>query len=248
MQWSIIIVSYNCLEPLLKCLDSLKSLAEVIVVDNASTDGTVLKLQKQFPEITSIVNDHNAGFAYAANQGAKKATGTNLLFLNPDTIINPSVLDVLRLSLEKAGVGIVAPQLVDEFGKDEKFAAGYFPTLGRLVTRRIAVVTKTSAVDWVSGAALAIKRELFLRLQGFDEQFFMYYEDIDLCLRAKQLGFETVVAPFHIVHKRGQSLSNNTLRKNYYYRSQSLYFKKHFGTMYAWAIALVRLPLKFRNV
>jgi GT2 family glycosyltransferase len=171
-----------------------------------------------------------------------------LLFLNPDTIIEPAVLDILGLSLEKPQLGIVAPQLTDEFGQEEKFAAGYFPTLGRLISRKIARSAKTTAVDWVSGAALAIKRELFLRLDGFDERFFMYYEDIDLCLRAKQAGYTAELAPVNIIHMRGQSLSSNSLRKKYYYHSQFLYFKKHFGFLYAWVLGILRLPMLLRNL
>ena len=227
MLWSIIIVSYNTKEILGRCLDSLPSGLEVIVVDNGSKDGSAEFLAGQ--NIKKVLNQNNLGFAAACNQGARLASGEFLLFLNSDARLNEATLKALAEVFESSPkVGIAAPKLIDETAKDEPFAFGCWPTwLGLL---RGNLKTDASRADWVSGAALAIRRVIFESLGGFDERFFMYFEDVDLCWRTKALGYDIVISEAaSVVHQRGASNSDERLRKKYYRRSQMLYFKKHLG-------------------
>ena len=103
--------------------------------------------------------------------------------------------------------------------------------------------------DWVSGGALMAKKDLFLDLGGFDGNYFMYFEDVDLCLQAKKKGWKIVVHPeAKIFHKSGQSFSCNRKKKKYYYDSQAYYIKKNFGPFWSWFVKILRFPLYVRNV
>ncbi len=245
MKWSIIIVTYNSAADIGRCLSRLPVAdTEVIIVDNASTDSTPEFLKAVSARV--ILNETNSGFAAACNQGAAAASGDLLLFLNPDTALEANALSVLASAFTSdPSLGIAAPLILDHAGERETYSCGRFPTVSRLLRRSIAYEGSPTTVDWVSGAALAIPRALFESVGGFDEGFFMYYEDIDLCYRLRGLSKTVSVIPQAIVrHERGKSISDPARRKRYYYRSQDYYFRKHFPSAYAWLVRLFSWPVR----
>jgi GT2 family glycosyltransferase len=246
MDFSIIIINYKTKELTADCLDSIFSHLtgqfEVLLVDNASNDGSFEFFSKEYGQRVRVFSSKdNLGFSGANNLAAKAAKGDVLLFLNSDTLIDCDILPKLKSALSASGVGIVGPKLLLPDGQEQAFASGSFPSVSGLVFSRLRKAKAVSGPDWISGAALAIRSDLFWRLRGFDEDYFMYFEDIDLCRRAKDIGLDvrTVedVAVTHLV-----SRSPSPKRKDFYYRSQDLYFRKHSGIL---AVVLVRILRTF---
>lgn len=195
---SVVIISYNSQDFIEKCIRSvLKNLptyAEVIVLDNFSTDKTVEILKKFIPKIKLLKSDENLGFAKGCNKAVKEAKGEYLFLLNPDTEMSEPIIDELIKFYEiTVDVGIVAPKLIMQ---DDKVQASVkrLPTLWGAFKEYI-LGTKNSYSEYVPngdkpqevemtyGAAWLIKKDLFNKLGGFDEKFFLYYEDVDFCRR-----------------------------------------------------------------
>ncbi len=177
-------------------------------------------------------NEKNTGFSEASNRGARMATGDILLFLNPDTEFLEGNFQKFLHVFEKESKSLVGLSLKTESGKTEAWSYGKAPTLLSLFTRKISgwkeFSSETKRVDWVSGAALALRKETFEALGGFDEGFFLYYEDVDLCQRAQKKGFPVLSSSLlSFLHHRGQSHSSPSLMKEEYFRGQRLYFEKH---------------------
>jgi GT2 family glycosyltransferase len=152
-------------------------------------------------------------------------------------------------------VGIVGSVLVDRKGRaaEESYGSKKTPLStikNKFLASRDKVGEKNAfEVDWVSGGAMLMRKSLFDELIGFDESYFMYFEDVDLCLRAKKRGYKIVVNPLsRIFHQSGQSFDNNQKKKKYYYDSQDYYFRKNFGSAEASLMKILRLPLYIRNV
>ncbi|HEY5615177.1 MAG TPA: glycosyltransferase family 2 protein [Bacteroidota bacterium] len=254
MDVSIIIVNYNGLEVLQSCLPSLKRLRsttefEIILVDNASGDGSVEFARNEFSDIHVIVNESNAGFGHASNTGAQIARGRYLFFLNPDTIVHEDFLTPLVSFLEeRSDVGIVCPKVINEDGSLQ-LSCGKLTTFVReavdkivysLARRKIALVqewlerkyTVPTEVEWVSGAALMIRAAVFQSLAGFDTNIFMYFEDKDLCKRARGQGWKVFFYPYvSLMHHLGSSSkgSDPVRQRRIYRASQLYYYKKHHG-------------------
>ncbi|MFA6468392.1 MAG: glycosyltransferase family 2 protein [Bacteroidota bacterium] len=246
MNVSIIIVNFNGLRYTRHCLESFfryhgaKSI-EVIVIDNNSTDGSQQELPRLFPSIQFIPLDKNVGFGGANNIGARHSTGRMLYFINNDTIfINESISELVKILSSHNKYGIVAPQLLNE---DRSFqqSFGQFPTIQtEFETKHIAEnyslqldvdspISIPIQMDWVSGAALMIKREVFEEIGGFDEQYFMYFEDVDLCRAATKRGFLIYYLPSStLIHLGGKSYSDRDERITVEYRrSQLRFYDKH---------------------
>ncbi len=246
---SIIIVNYNCGNILIDCLKSVEEftqtlLSEIIVVDNASVDGSVALVEKQFPQITLIKETENRGFGAGNNIGAKVAKGNFLFFLNPDTVLTQEILPhLLNIIQSEPTVGIVAPKLVYPDGSLQISTAeaigikGEYQTRKRLLNyqqgKNIEAITKEfqeiKTVDIVIGAAFLISEELFHQLSGFDEEFFLYFEESDLCQRVRNLGKNIVYTPqVSLIHKQGYSSKQVSARVLLEYRrSQIYYYQKH---------------------
>ncbi len=202
---SLIIVSYNAWNQLEACLRSLRDDLhpdyEVIVVDNASSDGSAEKVSQHFPEFTLIPNASNLGFGGGNNTGALYAQGQYLAFLNPDTVVEPGWLENLIATLEddpSAGLATSKvllmgdPQQINACGNDLHISG---LTLCRGLGMPGSAFTQVEEVGAVSGASFAIRRELFEMLGGFDAGFFLYMEDTDLSLRARLAGYRCLLAP-----------------------------------------------------
>lgn len=254
--FSIIIINYNTKELTKNCIDSVffnfnKNDFEIILVDNASQDGSVEMLKDNFNgKIKIIANSKNTGFGPANNQGAQMAKGDYLFLLNSDTIIKDNILLKLEEFLsENKDAGIVAPKLFLGDGSEQPFAFGDYPCLLSLIFEKFKKPPKylegPFEVEWVSGAALIIKRKLFERLGGFDEKFFMYFEDIDLCKRAKEMNYKVFINPkISLTHLCGKSPSRFIKRKSYYYKSQDYFYKKHYGSLIMYSMKIIRWPYK----
>jgi hypothetical protein len=242
MEISIIIVNYQSEVFLKKCLDSLRKnipteLAEVIVVNN---DPVALSLAADYNFFNlRIINQiANVGFAQACNAGAAIANGKFLFFLNPDTELNFSNIYDLIAKLAEPGVGIVAPKLITPKEEAQPWSAGLDINLWSVLknnirpsqSKRFWQNNSASQAAWVSGAAMLISKKLFDLCNGFDEKFFMYFEDIDLCKRVRAQGQQILRLPqFSVLHIGSQSYCESKKQKEQYYTSQDYYFKKHFG-------------------
>lgn len=246
---SIILVNYNGATIIKDCLYSLQQFnqtipSEIIVVDNASGDGSPDLVREYFPEVKLICETHNHGFGKGNNIGAKAARGDFLLFLNPDTILTedflPGLLTVMKQNPE---VGIVAPKLVNRDGSLQISTSPAIGILGEYIAQRRShqyhrgqnlkkisqKFSQQQEVDIVVGAALLIRTKLFTQLRGFDENFFMYFEESDLCQRARYLGWKVIYNPeVSLIHFLGASTKKApTQMALEYRRSQIYYYQKH---------------------
>jgi len=232
---SIIIVNYKSEKYLAKCIFSIKEKIlnvehEIIVINNDNLD-------IQCPSGVGLINsDKNIGFGAACNVGAKKAQGELLWFLNPDTeIVSSNISELIHDFDENGRAAIIGPKLITSDGKTQKWIAGEEITIVSTIlnnlgyTRDQKIWESENLVEcaWVSAAAMFIKKDVFEKLGGFDEKFFMYFEDIDLCQRARKLGYKILYFPeFAIKHIGGGSFISKIKQKKYYYKAQFKYFLK----------------------
>jgi hypothetical protein len=202
---SVVVVNWNAGEALTACLASvvpeLAAADEVVLVDNASADGSLAAARARHPDVRVVETGGNLGFAGGANRGAGVARGDVLVFLNPDARLLPGALRQLVDALLAApGAGIAGGGLVDARGRWQPGAARFAPiphllldtAPGRLAARWWRAPRR---VDWVYGTFMAVRRELFRQLGGFDPRYFMYGEDLDLCHRAAAVGARTLHVP-----------------------------------------------------
>jgi len=225
MKLSIIIVSYNTKKLLQDCLGSfykdLPTDYEVIVVDNASEDGSVSAVKKKFPQVKIIENKKNTGYATANNQGIKKAKGEYYLLLNSDTLSSiKSFKKLVEFLDQNPKIGIVSPKLLNA-DKSIQQNGGALPNLFNVFAWQffldeIPLLThffnpyqledpefylKTRKTGWVSGASIMIRQSVVKKIGLLDEKIFMYAEDIDWCLRARTAGYEVwTLAESQIIH------------------------------------------------
>ena len=202
-------VSYNCREKLLACLDSaLASLpvdCEIIVVDNGSTEGNADAVAERFPRAMLIRSADNLGFGGGCNRGAGQSRGEYLVFLNPDTLVEPGWLDaLLKPFANHPAVGLTTSKILLRNDPDRLNACGNDIHITGLTLCRGAGQSRNrfprcETVGAISGAAAAIPADLFRKLGGFDDDFFLYLEDTDLSWRARMAGRESVYVPDSIV-------------------------------------------------
>jgi N-acetylglucosaminyl-diphospho-decaprenol L-rhamnosyltransferase len=217
---SIFLVTYRCRDDVLKCLTTLPAEAQIIVVDNASGDGTVEAIREQFPEVCVLALDENIGFARANNLATKHATGEFLLLLNPDTLVpEPDTLErcVAYLAAQPTDICGMTCRVESEDGSLQWECARRFPTVESECAkaffpyRRWDAIpgfdeTKAQVVPCVIGAFVLLRRTAWELIAGFDEQFFLMYEDVDLCRRLYERGGKLLYWPeARIMHTGGQS-------------------------------------------
>jgi GT2 family glycosyltransferase len=267
----VVIVNWNSGVQLRECLSSFAAvaddavtLARVTVVDNASTDGSCEELPDTLP-LTLVRNDVNLGFAMACNQGAAGSTADFLLFLNPDTRLMPGSLALPARYLgspHHEAVGIVGIQLVDAAGHVARNTARA-PTARSMIGNSLGLDRvlpawfpphfasawphdETRVVDQVMGAFFFVRRAVFDDLGGFDERFFVYYEDLDFALRARARGWSSVYLASAQAFHRGQGTTHAaTERRTFYFcRSKLLYARKVLSPGGALAVIAVTLLLE----
>ncbi|MEK7518244.1 MAG: glycosyltransferase family 2 protein [Patescibacteria group bacterium] len=250
---SIIILSYNTKDLTIRCIESIieqyrKELKdrkiEIIVVDNASTDGSpsaISNLKSQISNIKLVENKENFGFAKGCNIGAKAAKGKYILFLNSDTqVLDKGFLKMIEFLEKNNYIGILGGKLLNS-DRSPQPSAGKFYTIFNFLLLIIGgekfgwlrgSPKQVARADWVSGACFMIGRKLFEKLKGFDEHFFMYMEDMELCFRGKLLGFPTCFYPdVKIVHQSLGSSNRKFAIKNidrgilYFYKKHKSYWQ-----------------------
>jgi hypothetical protein len=228
---SVLIVSYRCRDAVLACLDSIPAGAsaneiEVIVLDNASGDGTVEAVAEHHPGVRLIAQDENTGFAAGVNRAAEEAQGEYLLLLNPDTVVHPGAIDaLLAFARTNPRHGLVGGRTVNPdgtthpgscWGKPTLWSTFCFATMLSTLFKRSAVFDPESLGSWqrdsvrevdiVTGCLLLVPSEVWRELEGFDTRFFMYGEDVDLALRAAARGYRPAITPAAVVtHEIGVS-------------------------------------------
>jgi N-acetylglucosaminyl-diphospho-decaprenol L-rhamnosyltransferase len=268
----VIIVNWNSGKQLRQCLESVGGarrerceLNRVVAVDNASEDGSAENLKEFGFRLVVIRNEKNRGFAAACNQGAKGSNADYLLFLNPDTRLFEDSLDEPLAFMEvpsNRDVGIVGIQLIDEQGRISRTCArlpnlrqffGHISGLDRIAPRLVQSHfmrdwdhKENREVEQVMGAFFLIRRPLFEELLGFDERFFVYFEDVDLSFRAHQAGWRSFyIADAQAFHKGGGiSEQIKSVRLFYSLRSRILYSHKHFSRASATALTVATLFLE----
>lgn len=214
-----VVVNFNSGDRLGRLLDSLEGeVGTVVVVDNASSDGS-LDAAEGRTSVEALRNDTNAGFAAAANRGAVGARGTWIVFVNPDAHPLPGQVDALIENVPP-DVAVIAPLQMNANGRPLAETGGYDPSLPRFLLWSV-IPTRFHGrrgpwiappfprgdveLDWVSGAMMAVRREVFERLGGFDERFFLYQEDVDLGRRARAAGYRVVCrASVRVEHEVAQ--------------------------------------------
>ena len=261
---SIIIVSWNVADLVADCLRSLPlsdPTIEVIVVDSASHDGTPARVAAEFPLVKLIACSENVGYSRGNNLGFAQARGDYWFVLNPDTVLEADALEALCAQLDAhADIGCVGPALTYGDGTPQS-SRRRFPTLSMAILetawlRRFAprglleryqgedwAKDRAVDVDWLVGAALLLRADAVRKVGGFDEGYFMYSEELDLCRRLKAAGWRIVHEPAaHITHyearSSGQARRATHLRYN---RSKIRYFNKHHGP---WQAGVLRLALQ----
>ena len=266
MQLSVIIVSYNVKYFLEQCLCSLQIAianiaAEIIIIDNASADGSVEYLERQFPDFRFTGNRKNIGYARANNQGLRQASGKFILFLNPDTILPEDCLEkVLRFAEAHVQCGACGVRMLDGNGRFLPESKRAFPSLKTSFyklsgltallpqSKRFAryylahlAETQNHEVDVLSGAFLLAPKQVLDQLGGFDEQFFMYGEDIDLSYRLQQAGYKNYyLAETSIIHYKGQSTKKETFKYVLlFYKAMSIFVRKHYHGSRLWRFIII---------
>lgn len=238
----VVIPTFNRADDLLACLDSLNdariSRERVIVVDNHSQDETVTKLLYQFPEVVLIQLDDNLGAAKASNIGFEFALGQGaeyILRLDSDTVVDPAfVLILMNKVTDDPKIGVLSPKIYYYEPPDEIWFAGanqhpcHFGAIhGHRHEKDNPHNSQVREIDYAWGAAMLIKGEVLEKSGGFDPDFFVYYEEVDFCLRVKKLGYKLVFIPdSHVWHKVGSS-ANNAWTAYHWNRSKMLLYRKH---------------------
>lgn len=272
---SIILVNWNTAELLCRCLETVLASpagqgAEIVVVDNGSVDDSVARVRERFPQVRLIENSANTGFARANNQGARECTGALLLLLNTDTEVREGALEALTgFVASHDDVGIAGARLLSPDGSVQSSCRTEPGLLNALLEAlyltRLAPRSRLFGrpemtwfdhgsvldVDYVSGACLLIRRALWDRLGGFDEGFFFYGEDADLCRRARQIGYRVVYFPgAEVLHLGGASAARiGPKRAIEGFRAVLRFARKHHGRVYAVAMeAAIALGTTLRLV
>ncbi|NQW36405.1 MAG: glycosyltransferase family 2 protein [Flavobacteriales bacterium] len=247
MQLSVIIVSYNakhflqlCLQSVVKAIGNIE--AEIIVIDNQSTDGTCEMLRSDFVDVKLIANKENLGFAKANNIGVANAKGDYVLILNPDTVVaEDTFTDCLDFAKTQKNLGALGVKLVDGTGRFLPESKRNFPTPLVTLFKMFGLKSKKHAyyanhidknscgnVAILVGAFMFLKRETYLAVEGFDTDYFMYGEDIDLSYKLTKAGYQNYyLGTSSIIHFKGESTKKNVKYLKYFYKAMFIFYKKH---------------------
>lgn len=279
---SIVIVNYKTPD---LCIDSLKSLQpesssylNVFVVDNASNDNSLDKIdfaikENSWKSVKVIQSQSNSGFSYGNNIGITTSNSELVLLLNSDTIVRPGAIELLVKTLQdNPQIGMVSPRLEWPDGSPQESCFRFHRPINELIRsaatgpitrlfKRFEVPLRVSDMvlypEWTSFACVLIRRQVFEDIGLLDEGFFMYFEDVDFCKRAREAGWQIIHNPeAHVVHLRGGSspVKSQAAKKKrlprYFYESRSRYYHKHFGRFglfraniywhLGWLVAMVR--------
>jgi len=264
---TVSVVSWNTRDELARCLESVFAQEgaglEVIVVDNASSDGSAELVSERFPQVKLIANDKNAGFSRAQNQAIAESRGRYLMLLNPDAFLpeRDVLAKLIAFAEENPDIGIIGPRMENPDGSLH-FSARRFPTIGAAVFRRTPLGRlfpknrfvrgyimsdwahdEPRDVDWVSGATVLVRRRFIQSVGLLDTRFFMYCEDVDWAYRAKQRGWRVCYWPLaRVIHRIGAASDQAPVRMIYYFHlSMFRFYLKHYAK--GWRALLAPLVL-----
>lgn len=271
MKLSIIVVNYRSFKHLQKALDALQADFpadwEIIVVDNDSQVEPLQEFRTRFPWVKFVAHPHNSGFGFGCNLGLAEASGSQLLFMNPDVIASSSDIEaLLREQREHPDAALLAPQQLNSCGKAQKVFDDFPNLLNQIKILKVLLrimwpsrfrnprANYESLVycDWVTGSCVLISHNDMDQLGGWSEDYWMYSEDTDLCRRARDLGLRVAYTPdVQIIHAHGGSSRINvdvkSMTKLEVIISKHVYANKHFHGLRRWMmhdlIGLLRLPL-----
>jgi GT2 family glycosyltransferase len=263
---AIVIVNFNAREHLENCLAALTASPpstshEIVVVDNASRDGSVGAVRARFPAVRICEQQRNAGFSTANNAGIRATASELVLLLNNDTIVPPQAIDALVARLDaNPEVAVAGPRLVDAEGRPELSFGWMISPAGELRQKALTILQRRRGrasgwidratrrqryVDWVSGACLLVRRSAAEQAGLLDERYFLYTEDVDFCAAVRAHGHRVLFTPAaEIVHLRGRSRATAPAASNAAYRRSHLaFYEKHHPR---WAPVL-RLYLRLKG-
>lgn len=273
MDLSVIIVSWNVKKLLEQCLLSIYEQSEgldleIIVVDNNSSDQTVKMVAEKFPKVKLIANDNNAGFAKANNQGIEVASGRLLLLLNPDTkILDKALITMVSFMERRQDVALAGCQLVNADNSLQP-SVRRFPTLGTHLGMMFKLhhffsfkhyqwqdfdYGREAQVKQLMGAFIMMRRSAWEKIGQLDEKYYLWFEEVDYCLRADKSGLKIVYTPVaKIVHYGEQSFKQaENLKKQYYFSLSRLHFVKKYSPWWQywliWSLTPVSLFLTILN-
>ena len=262
---SLVLVTHNGWQHTAACLaqvfaQSFAAPLEVIVVDNASSDGTPENIRNAFPQVKLIESAANLGFGAACNLGLEDAAGDFYVLLNNDALVDAGQLEALVQAYQRHGLnGIYTARIVDADGAEEASCFRQITPADLLIDTFMLMSTALARHSYAlaerdeealdiaacSGAFCLFPRELWQQTGGFDERFFMYYEDMDLCQRARTLGYGVYVnTRITLLHKGGGSAPGNVWRARIVDASQRLFYHKHYGS---WGLFAARLHQVLRS-
>ncbi len=259
---SVVIVNYNSREQLRNCLSSIQSESwgQVIVADSVSSDGSAEMVRQDFPWVHLMLCPQNNGYGAAANLAIASCASNYVLLLNSDTVLKPGTLQTLNKYLDQhLQVAVAGPQFVNADGRHQ-LSCFEFPTpwqtllqetsLSRFLPLSAKSVQAAQPVPWVLGAALAIRRVAFDAVGGFDESFFMYFEEVDLCYRLKQAGWQTHFIPEAVImHIGGASTKHHRAAMlQRLYQSLCHFYRRHYTGREKLQLKFILTYLMFRNI
>lgn len=245
MKLSVVILNYNVRYFLELCLKSVQAAtlnidAEIIVVDNDSKDGSCQMVKELFPEVLLIENKENLGFSKGNNIGISKAKGEYLCILNPDTVVGEDTYEnLLKFAEDKEKLGVVGCKLINGVGEFLPESKRNVPVL-KAAFRKLFGDSKyyyamhllendIGKVDILVGAFMFVKRELYIEIGGFDENYFMYGEDIDLSYSLLKAGYHNYyVGTISVIHFKGESTLRDKKYAQRFYGAMQIFYKKHF--------------------
>lgn len=245
MKLSVVILNYNVRYFLELCLQSVEAAlkgipSEIIVIDNNSKDGSCKMVKDKFPTVTLIENNSNLGFSKANNQAVQVAKGEYVCILNPDTVVAEDTFSsILNFAEKQTNLGIIGCRLIDGSGK-------YLPESKRNIPRVDIAIKKVlgnsktyyanhvkafdvAKVEILVGAFMFLKRSHYNYLEGFDEDYFMYGEDIDFSFKSLKKGFDNYYfGNTSVIHYKGESTRRNAIYLKRFYGAMQIFYKKHF--------------------
>jgi len=258
MKLSIVIVNYNvqcflelCLRSVQKACEKID--AEIIVVDNNSIDGSCRLVLEKFPNVKLIVNTENVGFSKANNQGVAEAKGRYVLILNPDTVVAESTfLEIVSFADDNSDLGALGVKLIDGTGTflpESKrgiptLKASFYKIMGSSSTKGSYYANHldendTGTIDILVGAFMLLKTEVYKEVGGFDEDYFMYGEDIDLSYKLLKSGYKNYyLGSSKIIHFKGESTRKDVRYLKHFHGAMEIFYKKHFTSNFIYNLGM----------
>lgn len=253
---SLVYVNFRSVRPLRKSLESvwrnreLRKNIEIVVANNDHSESWALRaLKRRFP-IRIIDLPGNLGFGHAANEAVSIVRSPYVGFLNPDTeFFSGNIADIPKIFEKYHDIGVLGARLLSHTGESEPWSSGRAVSLWQIFRNNMGIPSgkalwesrKPVRAGFVSGAALFTRSELFRKLQGFDERFFLYFEDADLCLRVWESGYRVFLFPkLTFFHEGGVSHATERSKKEAFYDSQERYFRKNRPIWESWILSIMK--------